>query len=377
MTQSFKFDSSSSDKVYTTVIANDGRLGCDCKGWTIYKNRTRECKHTKEVVRRERLTVETRGEYLYVVRGTTPAPKPVEATSTVDRFPMAGPQKAEKADVARAELKAVKPMLACTIDSADIVDWTEWAIEEKFDGHRAIVMVSAGEVTAWSRSGKSRELPPQVEGAFASMPNGVYDGELMGKEGGTFADVRRLESQDEAYFVVFDIINALGENVMGQPYGDRRELLGRVFEANYFPRGDARRDGVRIAESVNLTSQEDVVEFVGKVWDRGGEGAILKRRAARYQAGKRSKDFIKVKKGGTTVCTVVGFEAGTLGPRSVVALRADDNGVETTVKAKNNKELAYVHAQGDALLGRKLRIEYTSRTGDAFTNPRWDRWENE
>jgi len=60
-----EFESSSSNAIYTTRVMLDGKLTCDCRGWTIRKrDRPRECKHTREVVG-ERVTVAI-GEFLYV-----------------------------------------------------------------------------------------------------------------------------------------------------------------------------------------------------------------------------------------------------------------------------------------------------------------------
>lgn len=381
-----KNESSSSDAVYTTVVMADGRLGCDCKGWTILNKNgnkklpgrpvARFCGHHETLVAKKNWTVEVRGEYAYVVGGTLPQSN--ASAMLVRKSAVAAIENGSAITEARrlaagVDAKPVKPMLAVQQDHAAIANWTEWAIEEKFDGHRAIVMVVAGEVTAWSRSGKVRELPPHVEHTFKSFPNGIYDGELMGREGGNFSDVRRLETQDEAYFVVFDILNDAGGNVMALSYDERRKALLRAFKTtNTF---------VRLAESLNLTSEADVVTFVGVVWGRGGEGAILKRRSARYQAGKRSPDFVKIKKGGSEVTTVVGFERGENGPYSVVVCVGIESGIATTVKTKNNKELAKFAAQAGPdphpAIGKKLRIEYTSRDENAYTNPRWDRWEEE
>jgi ATP-dependent DNA ligase len=130
---------------------------------------------------------------------------------------------------------------------------------------------------------------------------------------------------------------------------------------------------------------EDVVTFAKIVWARGGEGAILKRRRAAYQAGKRSADFVKVKKTQSATLEVVGFVAGKNGDFSTVELK-DADGNTTTVKTKNNAELARFArewAGADPLgrhpaLGRSLRIDYSDRTRDGgYENPRWDRWERE
>lgn len=321
------YESKSGGKPHTTKHDPvTGFVTCSCRGF----RSPNQCWHVRDIV-------ESRGEAFDKPAARVDANKPVE------------------------------PMLATTMDKAAITNWKEWAIEEKFDGHRAIVMVVNGDVTAWSRSGKSRELPSQVERAFSLFPNGLYDGELMGKENGTFADVRRAESQSEAYFVVFDVLNFKGDNVMSLSYSDRRDILWNVFSQF----GLIVDKAVRKATSENLSCEADVVAFVSKVWERGGEGAILKRLSARYQPGKRSADFVKVKKGGTCVTVVTGFESGKRGPFSVIKVRTEEDGIDTTVK----NESKFGKPSLD-WIGKRFRIEYTDIKDGAVVNPRGDRWED-
>jgi ATP-dependent DNA ligase len=336
--KTFTFPSSSSDAVYTVTVKDDGAVSCNCRGWTVKRgDKPRECKHTREVLAR-------RPSY-----GTGPTTESegghgaIRPVATGHSF--------------------VQPMLAVQMDKADITDWTDWAIEEKFDGHRAMVMVVNSSVTAWSRSGKRRELPPNVAYTFASFPNGIYDGEVMGKEGGTFADARRVELQSTAYFVVFDVVNYMGDNVCHLSYDERRRILrDKVFKTtNTF---------VRLAPSSDVRSEADVVRFTAAVWERGGEGAILKLKRARYQPGKRSDAFVKVKQGGSCVTVVTGFKPGERGPFSRVCVRTVEHGIETTVK--NESKLGKPSA---AWVGKELRIEYTAIRDGAVVNPRSDRWE--
>lgn len=337
-----------SSQVYSVKLAEDGSAVCYqpdgqlCPGWKNSKGSPKTCKHVKLALAGK------------TVGGSAPQalPQAEAVSSNVVQFPAAPNAKS-----------FVQPMLASKMESAVITDWTDWAVEEKFDGHRAMVMVVNSEVTAWSRSGKRRDLPSHVRSYFAGVPNGIYDGELMGKENGTFADVRRLETQREAYFVVFDCVNFLGDNIQSKPYDFRRALIRSVFEAGNYP--------VRLAQSSDLRSETDVVRFVEAVWERGGEGAILKRKAAPYQPGKRSADFVKVKKGGSRLVRVTGFEAGERGPHSSVTCVDPTDGMETSVKNESK-----INA-GPKDIGRMLWIDYTEKTAVAFVNPHCDRWEDQ
>jgi len=60
-----EFPSESSNAVYTTRVMLDGKVMCDCRGWTIKKSgQPRQCKHTREVI--DARATRTDGEYLYV-----------------------------------------------------------------------------------------------------------------------------------------------------------------------------------------------------------------------------------------------------------------------------------------------------------------------
>lgn len=295
----------------------------------------------------------------------------------------------------------IKPMLAVPMTKGTINNWNEWAIEEKFDGHRLIVEVAGGDVTAWTRprkhagdvSGKSmneRVLPPHLAADLARLPEGVYDGELLG--GDTSTDVTRTDLAHTLRFVVFDFLrdDAIACNAAARPYDERRRALEYIF-------GRYRQSPVvTLARSCPVTCEQDVTAFVDAVWARGGEGAILKRRAAAYQPGKRSPDFIKVKKLLTTVCTIVGFETtrGKVLSRGAYAtvLLEDAEGNRTSVKTLNDAELDAFNNEWreyaertdvpmrdeHPAIGRKLRIEYQDWTPKGgYRHPRWDRWEDE
>lgn len=304
----------------------------------------------------------------------------------------------------------IRPMLAVPMHKGTITNWNEWAIERKYDGWRLIVDVSVEKkVQAWTRprahagaAGKTmleQELPLHLQVVLARLPVGTYDGELIAGLGGTSSDVARLDRASSLRFVVFDVLRQVTGSTMALPYDARRTWLQGAFD--YLDTMGWRSDHVILAPSHPLTCAEDVTTFVQAVWQEGGEGAILKRRAARYVEGKRSPDFIKVKKLQTTVCTVIGFEASRgekvdRGPFAMVILE-DANGQRTSVKTRNDEELeafrrawdqrddpARLHPGGvrtpgcHPAIGRKLRIEFQDFTPKAgYRHPRWDRWEDE
>jgi ATP-dependent DNA ligase len=118
---------------------------------------------------------------------------------------------------------------------------------------------------------------------------------------------------------------------------------------------------------------EPTVESLARIWEYRGEGGVLKRRDAKYSPGKRSKDWIKCVRKGSATCTILGFLPGLNGPHSMVFLRDDETGVETSVKTLNGDWLKTFAVGSDEWIGRKLVISFRERTRDgSFRHPMWD-----
>jgi len=293
----------------------------------------------------------------------------------------------------------IKPMLASPMKKVTITNWTDWAVEEKFDGHRLIVYVNRDyDVQAYARprgDGRmiERELAPGLREQLAKLPDGVYDGELIGGE--TSTDVSRLDLRDSLTFVVFDILQLGEHSCVGRVYSERRQLLETMFS-----RVDVDSAVVRLADSFRFHNETTFNAFVKGVWKRGGEGAILKRRTSMYHAGKRNGDWLKKKRQEHASLTIIGFEAtkGTVmnrGPFAKVRLRDDDGNV-TSCKTRDDYELdqfrsqyaatkygkdhpLYIEGAPHPAIGRRLVIEFQQRTRDGgYRGPvLWDRWEDE
>jgi bifunctional non-homologous end joining protein LigD len=224
----------------------------------------------------------------------------------------------------------------------------EWCLEEKFDGHRVTVLKQGDTVSAWSRPQRGatkaalpRTLPPAIVDALRDLPDGRYDGELV-VPGKRSWHVARNDSKHQQQLVLFDMLEVLGTLVIDRPYAERRALLTLAVAHH-------GGDRLRVPESVPVSA-----EAAQAIWDRGGEGAIVKRLAARYQPGKRSPDWVKVKRKAAATLTIIGFHAGKSGPHGKMRLR-DDHGVETSCGTPRD-----VDPQRD--LGRRVVISYTEKT---------------
>jgi bifunctional non-homologous end joining protein LigD len=279
----------------------------------------------------------------------------------------------------------IKPMLAHKATPKMEFARKTWTVEEKFDGHRLIVSVQNGAVTAWSRKGLERALPPHVLADLVKLPDGTYDGELITK-GGRSYDVVNKERAADRQFVIFDILRLLNRDITGQAYVHRRMYLREIFD-----KLKKVGKGIWLSPAWAVDTWNEAMGICREIWDRDGEGIILKRSAGSYHPGMRTKEFLKVKALKHATLVVTGFrpskgEKINRGPFAIALLR-DNKGNETKVKVLDDATLADLKRAWKArkrgatkhpYVGRKLCIEYQERTPDGgYRHPRWDRWEDE
>jgi len=234
-------------------------------------------------------------------------------------------------------------------------------MDEKLDGHRCIVVKRGSSVGAFNRGAgaKATALPKQIVDALLLMPDGIYDGELMAP-GGNSWNVTEIHRQDSLALILFDILEVLGENVMGQPQTMRRQLLTAAI-------GPAQGTAVMLV--AEFKPEWAVIE---KIWAGGGEGVILKKTNSTYRPGARTDAWVKVKTLHSMVGVITGFDKGEFGPHSVTKLKLA-NGVDGRVKTLNNETLAAIAIDPAAWIGRRLVIQYQQLTPSGSPrHPMWD-----
>jgi ATP-dependent DNA ligase len=331
--QTFKFASKSSPNTeYTAVVNDNGVITCNCKGYTM--RNARECTHTKQI--RKKLGL--------------PEGAPVPKASQLDLLK-------SFEEVVPTE-GFIEPMLASALKEGMSMDDFEngnalgWVAEEKLDGHRLIVRVTRGNITAWSRAANTRALPPRLFQQCYRLAEGTYDGELcIAGEGAVSTDVTAKHLMDKTHLVLFDILRVGETPCMDLPLVERRMLLNEAV---------SKSDCAVISVVPQHVPSRKLLK---RIWDAGGEGLVIKRNASRYLPGKRSADWIKFKKEQAAVLTVTDFEKGLLGPHSKVVL-VDDAGVQITVKTRNDKWRARFAQHAPRFIGAKMTISYQFKTRD-------------
>ena len=199
----------------------------------------------------------------------------------------------------------IKPMLASS--NLNTITYPAYA-ETKWDGVRLIFEVTPYEVEVYTRNGKSPYLP-YFKGIFSTFPPGVYDGEIVYTEGklkdrttvsGLINSAIHGGCIDESklIFMVFD--NVLPNFL---PYHIRRSLLIALVEKQGWMQ-------VKTGSSSMVADIDDATRVYRAALADGYEGIILKNRFHMYSAGKRTKDWVKLKETKTADLTCTGIITG-------------------------------------------------------------------
>ncbi|MFT2753664.1 ATP-dependent DNA ligase [Clavibacter sp. Sh2088] len=213
---------------------------------------------------------------------------------------------------------APAPMLATAATGAGLDPDEEWAVEMKWDGYRAIVVVADGRATITSRNGvdltpafpELAELPDSLD-----VDDAVLDGEIVVLGAGGRPDfgllqtrlgltgekeIARARRAAPVHLMLFDAL-AIGDRVLvEEPYRERRAALL-----------DAVRAPGRGRIQVPPAFDGDLDEALATSRELGLEGVVAKRVDAPYESGRRSSAWLKVKHHRAQEVVVGGWRPGS------------------------------------------------------------------
>jgi bifunctional non-homologous end joining protein LigD len=211
----------------------------------------------------------------------------------------------------------ISPMLATLGTVADIHDEEDWAFEMKWDGIRAIAEVRDGTLRLTTRNGNDVTVTyPDLAGLpdLLGDHDAVLDGEivtldksgrpdfgiLQTRMGLTRAgDVTAAVKRAPAHYMVFDLLELDGVNLVKKTYEERRATLEDVLRP---PKGDP----VQVPPAFD----GDLEHAVASSRELGLEGVMAKRRDSTYAVGRRSRSWIKIKHHRTQEVVIAGWRAG-------------------------------------------------------------------
>jgi len=192
-----------------------------------------------------------------------------------------------------------RPMLAVAGELP--ADDSAWAYEMKWDGLRAIATIRAGRVTVASRTGRDvTGSYPELAGMAGALGSRdvVLDGEIVAFGDGSWpsfeaiqqrmnvtspGQIRRLAAEVPVTYLAFDLLFADGQSLTDRPYRERRVKLDDLaFDGPHWQTPPAFI-GVPGADVQRVSRQHSL------------EGIMAKRLLSRYEPGRRSAAWRKIK----------------------------------------------------------------------------------
>ncbi|MCZ6714740.1 MAG: DNA ligase D [Deltaproteobacteria bacterium] len=214
----------------------------------------------------------------------------------------------------KLDLKALRPMLAGTEDAP--FSREGWLFELKYDGVRVLAgRTGDGDVRLYTRTGTDRTTTyPEVARALGHLPvdEFVLDGEVValdeiGRSSFELLQKRFTQTDPDAVaracaeipvvLYAFDLLSVSGHDLRDCGLRDRKEILS-LFAP--------RRGQVRFADHV----EGDGEALFEAAREHGLEGVVAKKADARYQTGRRSKSWLKLKVPRTAELAIVGYVRG-------------------------------------------------------------------
>jgi ATP-dependent DNA ligase len=195
---------------------------------------------------------------------------------------------------------------------AELPDGPAWQYEPKWDGFRCLAFRDGREVTLQSKAGQPlARYFPEIVAALSRLParRFVLDGELVVPQAGALSfdalqqrihpaasRVAMLAQRTPAWYLVFDLLDLEGEDLIALPLRERRARLERFASV---------LDGETLRLSPATRERSVVDGWFARV---GGalDGVIAKKLDSPYASGTRDA-AVKVKRARTADCVVGGF----------------------------------------------------------------------
>lgn len=206
---------------------------------------------------------------------------------------------------------SLAPMLATLV--ADAFDDDDWAFEPKWDGVRtfavcdeATQLVSRNQrdiTVAYPELAKVHEqlvaIDAVVDGEIVAFSDGVPSFEKLQSRIHVRdpRDIARLMKQIPVAIVLFDVVYLDGRDLTGLPYSERRKIL----EATVVPTQHVQVSPAIAGNGMQLFEVARAQAL---------EGIVAKRRDSRYEIGKRSKAWLKIKTTFDADVVIAGWNEG-------------------------------------------------------------------
>jgi DNA ligase 1 len=208
----------------------------------------------------------------------------------------------------------IKFMLATAAEDLSDVAGTmpeQFFVEDKFDGIRAQAHVEEGRVKIFTRTldEVSHRFPELIVPLSSLKSSAIMDGEIVAIKDDEilpFSEIqkrlgRKTVSEEllksvPVVFIAFDLIYMDGETLTDTALLERKEKLSKLLQ----PTGP-----VRVANTSLYTEVLTLDEEFDQARARGNEGLMIKDPRSLYKAGRRGREWLKLKRALATLDVVV------------------------------------------------------------------------
>jgi bifunctional non-homologous end joining protein LigD len=208
--------------------------------------------------------------------------------------------------------KQLKPMLAEAGEMAR--SNPQWRYEPKLDGYRVIAFVQGSTVRLQSRRGLDLTACfPELTADLAAQAAGqmILDGEIVALDAAgrpsfnalqnraqlkTVPEIAAAQRDTPVVLVCFDLLHFAGLNLRAAPYRDRRRYLAQCLLPS---------------KHLQLVhASENAEQLYAAALSNGFEGIMAKRLDSPYQAGGRSRAWLKIKAARSAEFLIGGYTHG-------------------------------------------------------------------
>lgn len=257
-----------------------------------------------------------------------------------------------------AASRALAPMLAESYeDFLSAIDWNSAFVQPKLDGHRCLARNEGGSIVLYSRKGTVIDTMGHIQEVLDGVlqPGETLDGELFipGVAFQSLASAIRNSKKQGAIDpsrMQYHVYDAMLPGNFGERYSQAITRLRRLPSGIIVP-----------VRTLKVATLDEVMSFQQNCVADGYEGAMIRHGTRDYQAGKRSRDLLKVKtfKDAEFEITMVGEGRGTHAGMAVFTCLVPGTRTVFDVLAPGTHEQKREYFQrGDALIGRLLTVKF-------------------
>lgn len=212
-------------------------------------------------------------------------------------------------------------MLASPIENRAVENLDGYVAEEKFDGMRCQAHIRNQKVSLFSRDlNDITSTFPDVVSFFKNreMPSLLLDGEICVYKDNTILPFQLLQKRMgvkkpgkkilETYpvlFIAYDLLYAEGAPIFDKPLAVRRELLDILAVDFQIP----------VTRQFSVDGFTHLEQLFERALAHGNEGLMLKKADSNYEYGQRRKSWLKVKKPGGSIDTIMMYAHAGSGKR--------------------------------------------------------------